>query len=208
MQMFGRTKSNGEDVFETEERLRGELDAARRALAQTTARLAELDGAYRAAASDALASGDDTRALGLRREIEKLQIRRDGLDAKIAGLEPQYKSASEAAQTERVALNEKARQDRLAATVAEGRQAEDTLRFAYEQLQLALSRFDDVRVALGAPEFAIDGQRAANELAERVFPLLPSDRLEGRLLSNGWAQRTGVRPSSLQVTALKAPLGA
>jgi cell division septum initiation protein DivIVA len=205
--MFGRTKSNGEDVFETEERLRGELEAARRQLAETTAKLAELDGQYKAAATDALASGDDSRALGLRREIERLGIRKDGLGQRILNLEPTYQEVARAAQTERVTLNERARQGRLTALIADGAQAEDTLRFAYEQFQLALSRFDDVRAALGAQEFGNDGLREAGALYERIFLFGPNS-LPGRLLANGWTQRVGIRPVFIEVTALRAPPGA
>jgi hypothetical protein len=200
--MFGRTKT--EDVFEKEERLRDELEAARGQLAESVARITATDTEYRQAAAAALASGSDDGAIKLRQALDKLGVRRDGLDQRILDLEPQYQEANKLAQAERVAQAEQARRDRLGALVAEGRQAADCLRFAYEQFQLALSRFDDVRAALQAPEFGTEGLHEVEVLTSLVFQFGP-DSLPGRLLANGWRQRSGLRPSYLEVTALQAP---
>jgi hypothetical protein len=206
--MLGRTKTNGEDVFEIEEKLSHELQGAREQLVEVTTQITAAETEYRKAAVDAVTSGCDDAAIKLKRALEKLAVHKDGLQVRIADdLEPRFQEATKLAQAERLAQNERARQGKLADLIEEGKQAEEVLRFAYEQFMLALSRFDDLRAALGAQEFGLDGLRAAGALAESVFLFGPQS-LPGRLLSSGWTQRVGIRPAFIEVTALKAPLGA
>jgi hypothetical protein len=100
--MFGRTRT--EDVFDKEERLRDELETARRQLAETVARSAAVDADYRRAAAAALASGQDDGAIKLRQALDKLGVRRDGLEQRAKDLEPQLAESTRVAQAERLKI--------------------------------------------------------------------------------------------------------
>jgi hypothetical protein len=199
--MFGRNKGV-EDIFEREERLRDELEIARRQLAETVTKLSDLDGQYKAAAAAALDSGDDTTALALRKQIDRLQVKRDGLDARIAELEPQYKSASEAAQVKRLEEAERVRRERFAALVAQAREAAEGVRTGFEAFMRTLARFDDSREKLA--EFGTEGLHEIEVVGNAV-----SQFSLGQMLSQqGWRQRTGGKlPATyLEIVSLAAPL--
>jgi len=216
--MFGRKKTNGEetlagvemkalDLFETEEKLSHELQAARKQLAETTAKLAALDVEYRQAAWAALGAGNDDAALNLRREIERLGVRKDGLDAQIADLAAKSEEAGRLAQAERVAQAEKARRDRFQKLIEQGKAAGEVLRTAFEQFMHTLSDYDNAREALAAPEFGVEGYHEVEALHNATFVAHPTGLLQGPLLDSGWRPRinTKVRPTSLQITSLVAP---
>jgi hypothetical protein len=205
MPMLGREKSTVEDVFETEDRLCGELEAARRQLAETTTKLAELDGAYKAAASDALTSGNDGAALQLRRDIEKANVKKDGLDLRILDLEPRYQEATKLAQTERLAQIERERRERLATLVEKGKETGEKFLAQCEIFMRSLSDFDDVREQLAAPEHGVDGLHELEVLGNAVFQFGPGN-LQGMLLAKGWRQRTTMPGATyLEVIGLQAP---
>lgn len=217
--MFGRQKTSQESVFEIEERLQHELQGAREQLAQTTAQIVAAETAYKQAASDAVTDGDDSRALALRRDIEKLQVRRDGLDAKIAAVEPRYQEANKVAQAERVAQAEQARRGRLAALVSDGQAAVKEIEELFEPMMRAIDRLDDVRQRLATTaEFGSlvvitgttlsggfhEGLSEANKLADAVTRRGP-DGLRGRLVAAGWRERTVLRPTVIEIVGLAAP---
>jgi hypothetical protein len=202
--MIGRTKATGEDCFEVEEKLRSELETTRRQSEETAAKLAELDVQYRLAASAALSSGDEETALRLRGERERLEIRRDGLLQRAADLEPKSKEATQRAQAARLSQAEQARRDRLAALIAQGKEAAEAVRAGFEIFMRSLSNFDDVRQRLAAPEFGNEGMHEIEMLGNSVPQVGPAS-LRGRLLAAGWRERTGIRGSYFEMFALQAP---
>jgi hypothetical protein len=149
--MFGRTKSNGEDIFEKEERLRDELDAARRQLQETTTKGAELDAQYRREASAALASGDPQAALLVREQLDTLNVRRDGLAQRIADLEPKSEEAGRLAQGERLKVAQAERREKFQQLVERGRAAAQRVVEKHEDFMRAISALDDAREELFAP---------------------------------------------------------
>jgi len=204
--MFGRDKTRVEDVFETEERLHNELEAARRQLAETTAKIAELDSEYKASATAALDTGDDALALALRGQIDKLGVRKDGLDLRLTELTPKLAEASRVAQLERVAQAEKARRERLAALVAGGNRRVAEVQENFEPLMRALSGLDDVRERLGALEFnPVGGHPEGMAEAGKLQEAVSQRSLRGQLIAAGWRERTAVRATYLEVIGLIAP---
>jgi hypothetical protein len=203
--MFGRTKT--ETCFEKEELLRDELEAARRQRGEVDTEITTATAAYRQAARAAVESGNDTEAMGAKTKLAGLEVRRDGLDAKIAELEPQYKSASEAAQAERLKLAEAERARRFQELLGRGRAAAQRLVETHEELMRAISGFDDTRQALLDP--ALQGLGGAHE-AEALCKLIQQPDgvptgLHGRLLSRGWTLRMAIRPTFLEIVGLIAP---
>jgi hypothetical protein len=215
--MFGRTKT--EDTFETEARLSGELETARRQLTETAARIMTADAEYRRAAVDAITSGVDDGACKLRQALDKLGVRKDGLEQQIKDLEPKLAQATGAAQSERLRIAEAARRERLAALVAEGQAAVEEIQTLCEPFARAISRLDDIRTALATtPEFNASPTVVGNTItgghaegaaeAGRLTEMLPQagpHSLRGRLLAAGWRERTLVRPTRIEIVGLAAP---
>jgi chromosome segregation ATPase len=194
-----------ENVFTEESRLQAELQAAQKQLAEIAAKIVATDADYRRAAVDAVNGGSDDGAIKLRRALEKLGVRKDGLDACILDLESKHQEVARLAQARRVELTENARRERLAAAVAEGQAAARGVVDGFEILMLAISRFDDARAALAAPDFAPLNGLAEVEKLGNLMPHVGPGSLRGRLLAAGWKERTGVRPTFLEVTGLQAP---
>jgi predicted nucleic acid-binding Zn-ribbon protein len=203
--MFGRTRT--EDLFEKEERLGDELRAAREQLAEIANQTGATQAEYRQAAAEAIASGNDDRAIKLRRDIEKLQVRHDGLEAKIAALEPEHQAATKAAQAERLKMAEAERARRFQELLGRGRAAAQRVVETHEEFMRAISMFDDTRTELLDP--ALQGLGGAHE-AEALCKLLQQPDgvptgLHGRLLSRGWTLRMAIRPTFLEIVGLIAP---
>jgi hypothetical protein len=200
--MFGRNKT--EDIFEKEERLRDELEAARGQLAESVAKITATDAEYRRAAAAALASGDDDSALKLRQALDKLGVRRDGLAQRILDLEPQYQEATQLAQAERLRRIEQERRDRFAALVAQGAAAAEKVRSGFETFMRTLSDLDNLRELLAVPDLASLG--GLHEV-ERLSGLVSQFALHQMLTEKGFRPRNAVpRPTYLEVCSLRAPL--
>lgn len=203
--MFGR--KHEEDIFEKEERLRRELQGARQQLEQTVTRLADVDAQYRREASAALDTGNEQAALALYQERERLGVKRDGINHRLAQLEPQAKEATRVAQAERAKIAQAERRVQFDKLLGRGRAAARRILETHEEFMRAISMFDDVRQELFQPALQdLGGAHEAEELGKMILqPEGVLTGLQGRLLARGWQPRLLIRPSFLEIIGLVAP---